>query len=322
MLNDADRIVFFCHAHPDGDALGSAFAVSSAMRRAGKRAVCAAADELPARLAFIADRNKLLSMEEAERFCAEAPTLTVAVDVASSSMLGVKQGNFPQKVDIKIDHHATGEDFAEYNLTFSDAAATGEIIYELLADELDITPSRYEATALLAAIVADTGGFRYSNTTPRTHDIAADLIDIGADNYYVTHNLFEKRTRGEVHALSAAYSSLRFFMGGRIAAVVITNQMKSDLDFTDDDLGEVNSLPRELDGVELGLVIKQSTDSPQRFKLSTRSGENVDADTLCAEFGGGGHKRAAGATIIAGSPEEALSKVLAAAERLPFFGRA
>jgi phosphoesterase RecJ-like protein len=232
----------------------------------------------------------------------------IAVDVASLSLLGELEEYYGDRIALKIDHHEMGEDYAERNYVDASAAACGEIIYEII--RLLGTPLSLSAEPLYAALSSDTGGFRYSNTTPRTHRIAAELIEAGVDHAYVDHQLFENRTQAEIRALTAAYTGLRYFHDGMVAAVVITNQMKERLSLNEEDLGVLSSLTREIDGVVVGITLKQSKAEPQKYKLSVRSEPGFPANTLCGLFGGGGHPCAAGAELEAPSPEKALLAVV------------
>lgn len=315
LLSDAQRVLLLCHTRPDGDTIGSAFALREALENSGKTVECACADPLPDKLGFITAGKRLLSLQEGSEF-ASGSALIAAIDVASPNMLGDASHELKHKINLRIDHHASADDFAEYNFADPSAAATAEIIFKLVTEHMKKELSAFSASALLAAVISDTGGFRYSNTTILTHKIAVELIKAGADNTFICHKLFEDRTPSEINALRAAYSNLELYMNGKVAVIMITNKIKKDLGLRDDELGEINSIPREIKGVMLGIVLKQSSDNPEKFKMSARSGEEVAADSFCKAFGGGGHLRAAGGSITAASPEEAMRAVLAKAEEM------
>ena len=296
-ISDARKILLFMHRRPDGDTVGGAYAIKYAFPE--KEIYCLCADDIPSRLHFISGGAFEICPDD---FC---PELIIAVDAASRGLLG----RFGEgAIDIKIDHHGTTEDYAEYNYTDPAAAATGEIIYGILNLCGSITPA--SANALYSAISADTGGFRYSNTTPGTLRIAAELCEAGADMAECSHSLFESRTQAEVRALSAVYANIHYFEDGGIAVVNLSNEIKKRYNITDDDVGEISAVPREIEGVELAVTVRQLSSSPDRYKLSMRSGRSVDVDRLCGVFGGGGHTKAAGAEISAPNPREAERIVL------------
>lgn len=301
-LRENDNYVLLCHRRPDGDTLGSALALRNALRYLEKEVhIVCAHDPSP---------NSAFLFEQEEDICDRdyGDITAVAIDVASLPLLGDIEEYYADHIALKIDHHEMSDDFALRNYTDPSAAACGEIIYEILV-RLG-TPLSLSAEPLYAAISSDTGGFRYSNTTAQTHRIAAELLSAGADNAYIDHMLFENRTPSEIRALSAAYAELRYFHEGSVAAVVITNAIKERLGLSEDDLGILSAVTREIAGVTVGLTLKQSKTEPQRYKLSVRSEPGFPANELCALFGGGGHACAAGAELTAPSPERALMAVV------------
>ena len=212
------------------------------------------------------------------------------------------------RIDLKIDHHEMGKDFAAKLLVDPTAAACAEIVYEIVCALGSMNPKT--ADCLYAAISSDTGGFRYQNTTPRTHEIAAALIRAGCRHSEIDHQLFESHTHAEIKAMRLVWENVRFLREGKLAMVTVTNEQKQKEGLSDPDTGIMNSLPREIAGVELGVVLKQSTKHPEDYKLSLRSCDSVNANEICALLGGGGHARAAGATVRAASLQEAEAKVL------------
>lgn len=316
-LADAARIVakingrclILCHKRPDGDTLGSALALKAALEYLGKSAEIACCDAPSSNCKFLFD-SSALPIKEPDAALYEA---IVAVDVASGQMLG-KLEYLKDKVCLKLDHHRIGESYAEYNYVDPDAAACGEVIYQL-CDLLGV-PDSVIAEPIYAAISSDSGSFRYSSTTRRTMQIASNTMAAGADFVKINHNLFESRTQAEVSAIKTAYDNLKYYYDGKLAIVMITNSDKEKGQFGDSELGVINSLPREICNVVLGITIKQDSDDQTRYKVSMRSGETVDVSALCAEFGGGGHLRAAGCELRADSPDEAVGKLLCAISKI------
>lgn len=302
-LKGMDELLLLCHKNPDADTLGSALGLKKALEYLGKTVHISCAHDPSENTAFLFDNEE---DDIADRDYGDIPV--VSIDVATLSLLGDIEEYYRDSILIKIDHHEMSDDFAEYNYADPASAACGEIIFDLV--KLLGAPLCEVAEPLYAAISADTGGFRYSNTTSRTHRIAAELLEAGADNSYIDHKLFESKTQAEIRALNAAYSNLRYFHDGAVAAVVITNQIKERLNISEHDLGVISSITREIAGVTVGITLRQQKNNPQLFKLSVRSEPGFPANELCFCFGGGGHACAAGAELTAPTPERALTAVV------------
>ena len=309
-MRGASRLLILTHDHPDGDTLGSAFALKAALGRDGRRVEVACCDPVAPSLRFITGGAADLPVPEDLD-----PDLICAVDMADADMLGGLRPLFDGRVDIKIDHHATSEPYAEYNYVDPGAAACGEIIYDLLAPDGAVTPEA--ATALYVAIASDTGCFRYANTTARTFTVTAELIGLGADSRGANHMLFERKSSGELRATGLAIDGLEFHAGTRIAVTGFTLEMKRRYDITDDDISPILGLARDVDGVEVGVTLRQESESPDVYKVSLRSDGAFDCSEVCALFGGGGHRGAAGCRIAAESFDAAKKALVdAALERL------
>ncbi len=314
-IEKAECIWLVTHRRPDGDAVGSACGLKAAIEATmpEKRVYLLCADPIPERLAFLAPGESFSQTLPFDR-----ADLIVSVDIASRKLLGDLEEALGEEIDIKIDHHESGDDFAPRAFVDARASAAGEIVYRLLGCFAPVRNQKKmlaALTALYGAISADTGGFRYSNVTPDTHRIAAELIEAGVCGSRIAHGLFESRCHEEIRAIRAAYEALTFHSDGRIAMIVITLETMARYQIDEDVLGVISALPREINGVELGIVLRQSKKYPDTFKISMRSGERVDVSALCGEFGGGGHIRAAGGEIKAESAEAAADAVLRAAMR-------
>ncbi len=304
MLSKAEKILLVCHAHPDGDTLGSAYGLKHAMQAAGHTVNVICADPIPDRLKFITDFNSTLYEKNLKGIKHD---LVCAVDVAETELMG-DYGRRAEQIDLKIDHHALGTPFAVANYIDGKAAACGEIVFEIIRElvcmgHAKITPST--ATALYAAITSDTGCFKYSNVTSKTLRVAADLIDASADCETVCRRLFEMRSVNETVATRMMLNNLNVYRTGTMAVITVSNEMKEENGLTDDDLGGLGSYLREIEGIQLAVVIRQLATDPRSFKISMRSGPEINSAELCRMFGGGGHSRAAGATISASTPADA-----------------
>lgn len=304
MLRSAPSVLILTHAHPDGDTVGSAYALLHALE--GKEVYVVCDDILPERLRILADGAESLSPARLpEGF---TPALTVAVDLATLSLAGDYGKALEGKIDLRIDHHETKSSYAKYEYVRSESGSCGEIVFDILEEMGAINAA--SALPLYGAIISDTGSFRYDSVTPETHRKAAELLRCGIPHSEIAHQLLASNTRSEAKAIGMAYRSLRFYDEGRIAVVLFTNEMKTECGLSDAELSVINSLPREISGVSLGIVIKQVEGRHDRFRLSMRSDASVDVNRLCALFDGGGHPRAAGGAVDASTPEEAVRAVV------------
>ncbi|MCI8332171.1 MAG: bifunctional oligoribonuclease/PAP phosphatase NrnA [Clostridiales bacterium] len=305
-IKAANSAAILCHANPDGDALGSAYALKEMIVGQGKQAIVLCADPVPARLAFLFTEDAVPA--------GFAPDLVITVDVASPEQLGALKDEWLERVDIKIDHHLISPDFGRVGYVDAEAAAAGEIIAELAELMGGLTAKC--ANDLYCAIASDTGGFRYSNVRARTFETAARLLAAGADGAWLSEKLFETVSKQEAAAAGYVYTHAAFLFDGRFAIVTADNQAKQAAGFCDEHFGNASTLLRQIAGVELAVSARQSEKNPQVYKISMRSAEGIDCAALCAKLGGGGHKRAAGCTLSAASADEAQAAITALAQEV------
>ncbi len=298
------------HIRSDADAVGSAFALKEILGLMGISAYCACADEIPERLQFLADgRQGSVLLEEGLDIDYER---VISVDSASPSQLGELFTRLHKDIDVMIDHHASGTQYADHYID-SEAAATGEIIY-FIANRLyergsieAITPRILNC--IYAAISSDTGGFRYANASPRVMRIAAELVEDGVDAAELNRQLFDSKSLKQIMAEGEAIKSLKLHGDGNIATVCLPYEVKCALELEDEHFGTLIDIPRSVYGVEIAVAIRQETREGE-FRVSMRSATDFDVAAVCAAFGGGGHKRAAGCTVTASTIGDAEKKLL------------
>ena len=313
---DAKKLMILCHQNPDGDTVCSAFAIKlmydalCGFPRA--RCVCSSEGAPYLRHFYRGQESIAYIPGEEKKF-----DLIMAVDVATPKQLGKLQFIAPA-VDFMMDHHALGEAFADY-YTVPTASAAGELVWSVYENLMvDGLPSIPDVSRLIyAAISADTGSFRYSNTTPDTMNIAANLLrevnsaaDGGEDTAEIARLLHENTTLSELKAQKLAIDNLKFACGGRIAYVIFTADMLEENDLTELDIGGIVDLPRSIEGVQIGITVKQNRIDRESFRISSRANGNADVSKVCAVFGGGGHVKAAGATMTAKTPVEAEKMIV------------
>jgi len=298
-LREMDRIAVISHRSPDSDTLGCAAALCRGLQSMGKLVTFLCADPITPRYAFLMEDLPVPLIE---------PEHVVTVDVAAPDLMGTLKDEWYPRVELCIDHHGTNSMEAPGVYVDSTAAAACEIIYELLKElQVEITP--VIADCLYAGISGDTGCFKYQNVTPKTYRIAAELIELGAHGPEINRRFFDTKTRGRVEMEKRVYDSLHYYFDGKCACASITDQMKADAGASEDDADGLASLPRQIEGVLVGVTLVEQAGIG--YKLSLRAVPPVNAAQIAANFGGGGHPGAAGCRIEA-SLEEAEAMITAA----------
>ncbi len=306
MLLHNDNFLFFLHENPDADAIGSNLAIVNTLKILGKNAYIVSSDPIPSSLLFLTDRERNFSLDEVPSNF--KPDLICSCDVASPSQLG-KYRDMANSFDLAIDHHEIHEPFAKYRLVDSNAAAAAEIVYKVISKLTPHIPiSKDIASLLYAALAADTGGFRYSNTTPETHKIAAKLIERGADHTEICRNLFEMKSISALRAEAFASSHTTFYYGGKISYIKITDKDRKENGFSSEDEYDVINVIRRVDGVKIAIFAREKDDG--NYKISTRSSCQVNVADLCALYGGGGHFGAAGCTVSKEIVDSAVDRIM------------
>ena len=314
-LCQRDNVLILFHHNPDGDAAGSAFALKSFLDSIGKRAVCLCADEIPERLKFISDgmQESVAPQLLPEDF---SPELVLTVDTASPTQLGKLYESYQGKIDLMIDHHSKGTPYAD-NYIVPGASSCGEVLYEIIVEvskRLSIDIPLATKTLVYTAISADTGCFKYSNVTPSTHRIAAELIDSGVDGADINHKLFGMKSLKQMQVEHAGFERMNLHLGGKLAIITFPYDLKAQYGAENEHLETLVDVARCIRGVEVAAVIKQP-EAENRFRVSMRSSCDLDVSEICALYGGGGHVRAAGCTIVADSILSAEMTVVLAVEQ-------
>ena len=312
-LCDKNDILILFHHNPDGDATGSAFALKSFLDTIGKRAVCLCSDPIPERLRFISDGLQDDVNELPDGF---VPELILSVDTASPAQLGTLYEKYQGKIDIMIDHHGKGTPYAD-NYIVPTASSCGEVIYEIItmiASQLDVDIPVSAKSLIYAAISSDTGCFRYSNVAPSTHIIAASLIESGVDAADINHKLFGMKSLKQMQVEHAGFERMNLHLGGKLAIITFPYDLKEQYGADNEHLETLVDVARCIRGVEVAAVIKQP-EPESRFRVSMRSSCDLDVSEICALYGGGGHVRAAGCTIVSDSILSAEMTIVLAVEQ-------
>ncbi|MDF2927276.1 MAG: exopolyphosphatase [Paenibacillaceae bacterium] len=313
-IHTRDRFLVVSHVSPDGDAIGSTLAVGQMLRQLGKSFKMINEGAVPVKFHMLPAHEQVLNYTEASQSGTKPEfDCVIAVDCADYERIGRVSEWFPNQVPLlNIDHHPTNNAFGTVNLLRENAAATAEVLYDL-AVALNISWNKPLADCLYTGLLTDTGGFRYSNTTPMVFSIASELLHYGVEGNELADQLLEKLTFSHVMVLQKALAKLTFSPDRKIAwmSVNLTDVQESGADNAD--LEGLVNYPRNIEGVEVGLLFKQS--SEQTYKVSFRSAGNADVAAIAQHFGGGGHVRAAGCTV-SGTLESVVEQVLAEVRRV------
>lgn len=305
VLERNDNFLVFMHENPDSDTIGSALALVLTLRSVGKRAYMACCDKIPQSLMFLTDGERCFGIEDLPGDF--TPKFLISVDIASPNQLG-KYHYLAAKIDLALDHHSCHDDLACYRFVDSGAGACAEIIYRVINRMIQGKIPEKTASLLYAALAADTGGFRYANTTPYTHKIAAKLIECGANHFQICRNLFEMKSKTALAAEAFAMENVKYLCGGKISYVRITEADKERCGFEDEDTYDVINVIRRVEGVKVAILARERT--PGVYKISTRSTGDIDMAKICAMFGGGGHAGAAGCSVAEGDVDETVDKII------------
>ncbi len=297
-LLSMDNIVILTHQNPDGDTLGCAYALYYTLSARGKKVRVENERAIPKKYGFMSEKYRALQFE-----CESV----VAVDIASTSLFGNGMDRYADRVDLCIDHHKSNTDYADKTLLNCSVAAACEIVYDLIL-EMDGEISNDALLCIYTGVSTDCGCFKYSNTTSKAHDIAALAIERGIDVYKVNQAMFESKSRAQLDIEKVALQNLQFYHGGKCAVIVIEHDLLLETGAEESDLDALPAMTRQIQGVEVGVVIKER--EPGEFKISMRTGKHPDASAICSEFGGGGHAGAAGCTIYEDSAEKVQSLLI------------
>ena len=301
ILRGMDDIVILSHRNPDGDTLGSAFALHYILNQLGKRSRVECHDGFPKQYSY------LLAGYEEKDF---EPKNIVAVDIADEQLFGEKLEKYRGKVDLCIDHHGSNKHYAKDWLVRDTAAACCEIIEDICYgfDEAELTKTI--ADCIYTGVSTDTGCFRYSNTTGHTHAVAGRMFKAGCDFVMINRAMFEVKSFSRIAIEREVLNSLELYFDNKCAVVCITKKMLEETGAEESELEGVAAMPREVEGVLVGITLRQRDNG---YKISVRTGEEVDASVLCGKLGGGGHRCAAGC-FVEGNLEHAKEVILKTAE--------
>ncbi|WP_010269454.1 DHH family phosphoesterase [Paenibacillus senegalensis] len=300
-----DRFLIVSHVNPDGDAISSTLAVAYMLKQLGKTYIAVNEDDIPERFRYLWGYEDWLRTEQLPPDAVY--DAVISVDCADYARIGtLKDRLSPATPHLNIDHHSTNNGFGSEVLIREEAAATAEILDDL-ADFLGVTWSKDLADCIYTGLLTDTGGFRYSNTSPAVLRKASRLVERGVQASELAQCLLEQITSAHVQLLQRALSRLAFEFDGKLAWIYVTLQDIAETKASNEDLEGLVNYPKNIEGVETGMLLKEVSEGV--YKASLRSHAIVDVAKVAQQFGGGGHKRAAGCTIE-GTLQEAAEQLV------------
>ncbi len=309
-MREGDRFLVVSHVQPDGDAISSTLVVGWLLRQFGKQAVMINEGSVPVRLDFMESASSITNYSQ------QPPTeiydRVIAVDCADYRRIGLVSGIFSEGVALlNVDHHPTNDGFGAVNVIRTDAAATVEILYDLM-EHAGIIPDKEAATAIYTGLLTDTGGFRYSNTTPRVMNVASRMLAEGVSGHWIANHLLERMTKPQFLLLQRGLNALSFSDDNRIAWLYISVADMAETGAIGDDLEGLVNYALNVEGVEVGILFKETENG--QVKVSMRSSGKADVSAIAQLFGGGGHVRAAGCRIDEARPD-AISNLINAVRK-------
>ena len=307
IVGESGQLTCLAHKDADADSLGSALGFAIALRAMGRRVRVVVPEPLPRLLEY------LPGFETVETGGAPLGDTIFTFDCATLGRFGERRAEVERATTVvNIDHHLSNTAFGTINLVDASASATGQVIHRLLRElRAPLTPA--VATNLYAALFTDTGGFRHENTTEAALRLAAALVAAGADPGWVALKSYKSRTLAQVRLEGLAIAQMHSEMDGRLLWSEVTMRMleQTGADMQDSE-GIIDAL-QSIATMEVAIIFKES--AADRSKISVRTREPIDATDVCTPFGGGGHRRAAGAEFHDGLPV-VERRVLEVARRL------
>ncbi len=306
-LKAHDHFLLSCHVTPEGDAIGSILAMDSLLRRLGKKTMVVAQDPFPKRLFCLSGKrwNRLQDLKnpEARHFKA----LLVA-DCPTLERIGkVRELVKPGMVLFNIDHHISNLHFGQYNYVRPEAAASGEVVFDIFK-HLKMPLNKDEARNLYVALSTDTGSFKYGNTTVQSHRMAAELINTGIDIEGINEQLYATYSLNKIQLYSRLLSRVKTAANGQVAWVLMKSKDLRECGASDEDAEGFIDFLKYLREVKVAFFMSESL-SQDTVRVSFRSKGTVDVNKIATHFKGGGHRKASGCLFYT-SIEDAEAKIL------------
>lgn len=297
LIKKSQAVLITSHRDPDGDSIGSQLALAELVKSEGKSCRIINQGDLPYRYMFLDPQGKIenVDMVKGRKDVGAIPDLVLVLDCTSMSRVGEVEKLIPASATlINIDHHPDNEEFGNFDYVDVDASAVGEIIFSLLKiSGFFITTA--VSTQLYAAILTDTGRFKFSNTSPRCLKVCAELIKSGADPKHITNQVYFNHSLPFLRLLGSILSNPQTLDEGKICTMILKQDLLADLRVDPKEVEGVVDYSLFLKGVEIGLLFTEKENG--KTKVNLRSQNEFDVSKVAKAFGGGGHRNAAGCIL-------------------------
>lgn len=307
---NSNKVGLTFHASPDGDAIGSTLGLLNGLREIGKDAYIISKEVIQDYLSFLPLSEEINGETEKPL---PGTDLVIVLDCGNVERICADLENYDKDI-MNIDHHLSNDMYGKYNYVESDSAATAEIVFNLLIEmkfefNSDNEALKKIAMCLYTGIVTDTGSFRHSNVTIRTHEIVSKLIGCGINNSYIHNELFGNKPLNKLKLSGEAINKLELYFDGKVSFVELSLETLGKYDMLNGDTSDIINMILNVEGVEAAVVTKETEDG---VKASLRSKNDFDVRMIAETFGGGGHTKASGLKIMGVSLSEAKEKILEA----------
>ena len=292
LLEQSNSIAVIAHVNPDGDSIGSILSLGLALKKLYKNVDILLNDEFPGRFKYLPGVHHIKKHDSEVK----GYDLVFALDCGDVNRLGdsvslVANSN----TVVNIDHHVSNDSFGNINFVEVEASSTCEIVYKVIKEILSIEIDKDIATCLYTGIVSDTGSFKYDNTSPYTLRVAADLMELGIDTGEISHYLYHNNSLNSILFLAAILKNMEILLDGKVAIITMTLDDIKSFDVQHEEMEGLINYCRDIEGVEVAVSLREMENNTT--KASFRGKTYFDVNQLASKFGGGGHKKASGATI-------------------------
>ncbi|MBM7835172.1 DHH family phosphoesterase [Clostridium sardiniense] len=313
IIIEANKIGITFHTSPDGDAIGSALGLLNGLRELGKDVYIISKDKISENLAFLPYSEEVTGETIDPK---EGTDLVIVLDCGNVERISANLSGFSGMV-INIDHHVSNDRYGFINYIDTTAAATAEIVFLLLKEmgyEFSVKEEILEriGRCLYTSLVTDTGSFRHSNVTKRTHEIAGMLIGVGVDNSKIYNSLFDNRNINKLNLMGYAFQNAKLYFDGKVVVTVLDNDSLKKFDAEKEDTSDIIGNLLSIKTVEVAVLLKEVEEG---IKASLRSKYDFDVRKIAETFGGGGHPKASGLMQRGVMLQIAKDNILKAIER-------
>jgi phosphoesterase RecJ-like protein len=300
-----DDFLVTAHVNPEGDSIGSQLAFMHILRSQGKKAYIIDQDAVPENLRFLKGSSEISSSPPGGFL----PRVVIVLDCPVLERIGnVRKQIAGAEYIINIDHHVSNTNFGDVNWVEPLMSSCGEMVYHMMR-RMVIKPDAAAAAAMYTAIITDTGMFNYNNTSPATHEVAAELINIGLKPREMQREIFENKNVVQVRMLGRVLTTLSVEPCGKIAHITMTRRMQEEEGVTSVPTEDFINFPRSVKGIEAAVLFSEKSNEKDIVNVSFRSNGKIDVNKVATYFGGGGHKSASGC-LLRGDLEQVKRNVI------------